>query len=164
MGFGDQLKKLRNERGLRQEDIGKAVHVGKSTVSQWESNIHVPDLETVTKIANYLNVSIDYLLGQTNDPRPVNEIKQQPFDYSQLFTQEDEGQAYILAAELRYKHKLSDETFLKIIDEIGRYYNRNRKHPEGGIAAHGPDIPGTGGITKEEIKSYKKSDSDKDLK
>ncbi|MDD2297635.1 MAG: helix-turn-helix transcriptional regulator [Sphaerochaetaceae bacterium] len=154
MGFGEQLKKARTKRGLRQEDIGKIVHVGKSTVSQWENNIHVPDLETVNKIADYLNVSTDYLHGRTSDPRTIEEIKKQPFDYSELFTQEDEGQAYILASELRYKQNLSDETFLKIIDEIARFYNRDQKPLEGGNAAHGPDIPGTGGFTKEELESY----------
>ncbi|MBC7340864.1 MAG: helix-turn-helix transcriptional regulator [Clostridia bacterium] len=70
MTFGERLKKIRTERGLRQEDIGKVVHVGKSTVSQWESNTHVPDLETVAKIADHLNISIDYLLGRTDNPVP----------------------------------------------------------------------------------------------
>jgi len=68
MSFGERLKKIRIERGLRQEDIGKIVHVGKSTVSQWENNIHVPDLETVTNIANALNVPVDYLLGRIDSP------------------------------------------------------------------------------------------------
>lgn len=76
--FGKRLKKLRTERGLRQEDIGKIVHVGKSTVSQWENNIHVPDLETVSKIASFLNVSVDYLLGRTDDPRPIDDISRIP--------------------------------------------------------------------------------------
>ncbi|MCL6479900.1 MAG: helix-turn-helix domain-containing protein, partial [Peptococcaceae bacterium] len=68
MNFGERLKKIRMERGLRQEDIGKIVHVGKSAVSQWENNIHVPDLETVTKIANALNIPVDYLLGRIDNP------------------------------------------------------------------------------------------------
>ncbi|HAY20709.1 MAG TPA: hypothetical protein DCY27_00770, partial [Desulfobacterales bacterium] len=66
MRFGERLKKIRTERGLRQEDIGRIVHVGKSTVSQWENNIHTPDLETVSKIANHLNIPVGYFLA--NDP------------------------------------------------------------------------------------------------
>ncbi|HHV61112.1 MAG TPA: helix-turn-helix transcriptional regulator [Firmicutes bacterium] len=70
MNFGERLKELRIKRNLRQEDIGKIAHVGKSTVSQWESGIHAPDLETVIKLANALNVTVDYLLGRTDDPTP----------------------------------------------------------------------------------------------
>lgn len=66
MSFGERLRKIRKERGLRQEDIGKVAHVGKSTVSQWENNIHTPDLETVSKIAAYLNVPVDYFF--VDDP------------------------------------------------------------------------------------------------
>lgn len=72
--FGERLKKVRIDRGLRQEDIGAIVHVGKSTVSQWENNIHVPDIETIVKIANYLNVTSDYLLGRTNVRTPIETI------------------------------------------------------------------------------------------
>ena len=64
MSFGEQLKNARVARGLRQDDIGRILRVGKSTISQWENNIHVPNLETVTKIANFLNVSVDLLLGR----------------------------------------------------------------------------------------------------
>lgn len=67
--FGGRLKKARMDRGLRQEDVGQTVHVGKSTVSQWENNIHMPDIETVRKIANFLNVSTDYLLCRVDDPQ-----------------------------------------------------------------------------------------------
>jgi transcriptional regulator with XRE-family HTH domain len=69
LGFGERLKQIRLERGLRQEDIGQVVRVGKSTVSQWESGIHVPSLGTVAKIADYLDVTTDYLLGRADHPQ-----------------------------------------------------------------------------------------------
>jgi transcriptional regulator with XRE-family HTH domain len=145
MGFGDQLKKLRNERGLRQEDIGKAVHVGKSTVSQWESNIHVPDLETVTKIANYLNVSIDYLLGQTNDPRPVDDIKKakEP-DLDAPLRQKSLAEALYKISELIWEFDLDSETRRKLIDKAVAKFGPPPHMEKGGIAAHGPSVPGTG--------------------
>ncbi|WP_281168432.1 helix-turn-helix domain-containing protein [Desulfovirgula thermocuniculi] len=73
MTFGERLRKRRMELGLRQEDVGKWVHVGKSTVSQWENGIHMPDMETVSILANHLGVSVDWLLGRTNDPHPAPE-------------------------------------------------------------------------------------------
>lgn len=150
MELGKRIRKARKAKKITQEQLGKAANVSDATINRYENGIRQPDPEMLSLLADILDVSVDYLLGRTDHPRSNVEID--GFEYSQLFTQEDEGQAYILAAELRYKHKLSDETFLKIIDEIGRYYNRNRKHPEGGIAAHGPDIPGTGGITKKDLK------------
>jgi transcriptional regulator with XRE-family HTH domain len=151
MGFGDQLKKLRNERGLRQEDIGKAVHVGKSTVSQWESNIHVPDLETVTKIANYLNVSIDYLLGQTNDPRPVDDIKKakEP-DLDAPLRQKSLAEALYKISELIWEFDLDSETRRKLIDKAVAKFGPPPHMEKGGIAAHGPSVPGTGIFDKED--------------
>ncbi|MBS3943003.1 MAG: helix-turn-helix domain-containing protein [Dethiobacter sp.] len=101
MSFGERLKKIRTERGLRQEDIGKIVHVGKSTVSQWENNIHTPDLETVAKIARALNVSVEQfiddappqLLGRTDyrtTSTPVaHKIITPPHIDDELWTEEE---------------------------------------------------------------------------
>lgn len=69
MGLGERLKQIRTERGLRQEDIGQALRVGKSAVSQWESGIHEPSIATIHKIADLLNVTTDYLLGRTDHPQ-----------------------------------------------------------------------------------------------
>ena len=62
--FGSILKKLRNEKGLTQTDIGKITHKGDSTVRMWELRNSEPDYETIIKIADYFNVTIDYLLGR----------------------------------------------------------------------------------------------------
>lgn len=67
--FGERLKRIRTERGLRQEDIGQIVQVGKSTVSQWEAGIHEPSLATIGKIADFFGVTTDYLLGRSDDPQ-----------------------------------------------------------------------------------------------
>lgn len=63
--FGKRLKQLREERNLRQEDLGKIVNVEKSTVSQWESGKRTPDVGTILALADYFGVSTDFLLGKT---------------------------------------------------------------------------------------------------
>lgn len=56
--------------------------MGKSTVSQWENEIHTPNIDIITQIANYLDVPLDYLAGRTNtrtnapDPALDEEITQ----------------------------------------------------------------------------------------
>ncbi len=72
MTFGERLRHLREERGLRQEDVAEAFFVVKSTVSQWETSIHAPrDQATLVKLADYFNSTVDYLLGRSAEPHPL---------------------------------------------------------------------------------------------
>jgi transcriptional regulator with XRE-family HTH domain len=68
MSFGRRIKQLREEKGVRQEDIGNLFSVSKSAVSQWENDIRTPDMDIIIKLADFFDVSTDYLLGRTNDP------------------------------------------------------------------------------------------------
>ena len=70
MTFGKRLRQLREEKGLRQEDIGVMFNVGKSAVSQWENDIRIPDTSIIVKLADYFNTSTDFLLDRTDDPSP----------------------------------------------------------------------------------------------
>ena len=70
VGFGERLRKRRKELGLRQEDIADHLGVRISTVSQWETSTHLPDIDTVQILAQYLRTSSDYLLGLTDEPSP----------------------------------------------------------------------------------------------
>ena len=50
--------------------MATALNVHQTAVSQWETNRTSPDVQTMGAIAEYFNVSIDYLLGRTDDPTP----------------------------------------------------------------------------------------------
>jgi len=71
MIFGKRFKELREEKGLRQEDVGKIFHVGKSAVSQWEAGIRTPDPNTIKSIAIFFGCSMDYLMGISNIRHPI---------------------------------------------------------------------------------------------
>ena len=62
--FGLRLKHLREERRWSQKDLGKAVGVSNVSISGYESGNRFPDTETLTRIADALEVSTDYLLGR----------------------------------------------------------------------------------------------------
>lgn len=62
------LRKLRKERNVTQKQLARALGVSESTISLYESGKHEPDHATLIKIADYFNVSIDYLLGRTSNP------------------------------------------------------------------------------------------------
>ncbi len=64
--FCDALKCLRNKKDLTQEQLAKILGIAKSTISMYESGNRTPDFETVELIADYFNVSIDYLIGRKN--------------------------------------------------------------------------------------------------
>lgn len=64
--FGTRFKELREERGLNQSDIAKELGVIKQAISNYEKNDREPEFADLVKIANYFNVSIDYLLGRIN--------------------------------------------------------------------------------------------------
>ncbi len=69
--IGSRLKAFRTERDLTQDELGKVLGVGKTTISQYESEARKPDSEMLNRIADYFHTSVDYLLGRTEDPSPT---------------------------------------------------------------------------------------------
>ena len=65
--FNIRLKELRLEAGLTQKDLAKAIDVGRTTISEYESGKIVPKQEGLLKLANHFNVSVDYLTGVSNE-------------------------------------------------------------------------------------------------
>lgn len=76
MKFGDRLKSIRLENDMTQEEIGNLLNKSKNNISQYETGKREPDLETLKIISNYFKVSLDYLLGNTDDPIPVRNVDQ----------------------------------------------------------------------------------------
>ncbi len=65
--IGKQIASLRKERGIRQEELADFVGVSTQAVSKWE-NGGAPDVEILPKIADFFEISVDYLFGrQMND-------------------------------------------------------------------------------------------------
>lgn len=64
--FGKKLKELRLEKGISQRALGEKLDVCNQTISFWESGAREPDLNTVAEIAEFFDVSADYLLGLTD--------------------------------------------------------------------------------------------------
>lgn len=60
--LGMHIKKLRKEKALTQDDLANILGVGKTTISSYETGNSEPNNENLVKIAETLNVSIDYLL------------------------------------------------------------------------------------------------------
>jgi transcriptional regulator with XRE-family HTH domain len=82
MTFGERVKKMRLKRGLTQQQCADAVGIERAAWAGCESKNKKPrDEKTIVKMANVLNTSVDYLMGNTDDPRPLEEIKQELEQY-----------------------------------------------------------------------------------
>lgn len=64
----ERLKKLRKEGKLTQKDIATFLNISQPAYQQFESGKKKMNLETMEKLADYFNVSTDYLLGKTDFP------------------------------------------------------------------------------------------------
>ena len=62
-----RLKKLRKMRRISQLKLAMDLNMNQNTISRYENLEREADYETLIKIADYFDVSIDYLLGRTND-------------------------------------------------------------------------------------------------
>lgn len=66
--FGERLRSIRKLRGMKSNELCRILDVSSGTVSRWESSNRNPDFDTLKKIAEILNTSVAYLMGETNDP------------------------------------------------------------------------------------------------
>lgn len=67
--LSERLKKARINKGLSQEELAKRINTTKSTISNYENEYSSPSNEVLTKIADILEVTTDYLLGRTDNPQ-----------------------------------------------------------------------------------------------
>lgn len=65
--FGTRLRQLRKEDNLTQKELAANLGLAFSTISMYERGIREPDFETAESIADFFNVSMDFLLGKSSD-------------------------------------------------------------------------------------------------
>lgn len=74
MKFGELLAKLRKEKGILQKEVATYLNVTVATISNYEKGVHSPDYETLVKLADFFDVSTDYLLQRTNYRASINTL------------------------------------------------------------------------------------------
>ncbi|WP_303870418.1 helix-turn-helix domain-containing protein [Acetobacterium wieringae] len=80
LNFGSRLKQLRNSKQLTQQDLATMMGLSRATIAGYESTGKQPDQEKTLWLADYFNVSTDYLLGRTDDPTPIRDVNQDLYD------------------------------------------------------------------------------------
>lgn len=114
--LSDKLKKLRTENTkLTQSEFAKKIDVARTTYAMYEQGNREPDYKTLEKIADYYDVTTDYLLGRSDNPR---------------MTAEEEFQAFANDPELeRWYRKLpeSNEEDVRKLREMWEIIRRDKK-------------------------------------
>ena len=72
MQLGERLQKIRSDNDLTQDELAGMLHVTRQTVSNWEHEKSYPDLESLIKISEHFNISVDMMLKE--DSKMTNEI------------------------------------------------------------------------------------------
>lgn len=63
-----RLKELRKKKGLSQLRLATELNTTQNTISRYETGEREPGIIELIKIADYFNVSVDYLIGRTENP------------------------------------------------------------------------------------------------
>ena len=105
----DRILGTLEEQGLMQQDISIATGLSKGRVSRLVNGIHSPSIESVVAIADLLNVSIDYLVGRTVQPR---------------LDSERDNMAYLLG---RAVERCSDRDLKIVMAVLGEYLTASER-------------------------------------
>ena len=113
--FARRLNDLIFKKGVRKKDCAAAVGITTGALSQFFSKTAVPSFDTLISLANYLDVSIDYLVGRNDDPHTSSKSKEEVL----LLHLPDELLPAYQAAKEKNPENLPQiiETFEKIAEE-----------------------------------------------
>lgn len=106
--FAKRLKELRSKKGILQKDVAKYLGITTSAYGYYEQSKRAPDPETLEKLADFFKVSVDYLLGRTDDPSPPS--KDEPKDLEDILKQSD---VHFQGVPLSEEEKASVISFIK---------------------------------------------------
>lgn len=105
--IGNRIKKLREEKNMKQEELAKILSISPSSIGMYERDEREPNDDLKLKLANFFNVSIDYLLGKS-DIRNPEELKNVKFANSSGLDTEglDKEDLEELQRQIEYMKKL----------------------------------------------------------
>lgn len=67
-----RLRDLREDTDTKQQELAEYLHIKQNTYSQYENGQMQPPIPVLIKLAKFYGVSVDYLLGLTDNPKPYD--------------------------------------------------------------------------------------------
>lgn len=130
MNFSNQIKQLRKNRKINQEELAKIVDVGRTSVGKWENGNNYPTVEVLDKLATYFGVTTDYLLGRNELPT----TQRNSLDFKML-------------EKFNLLNDFGKREAIKRVSELSHLPNYCNKEKDMPIAAHNDAV-----IDKEELR------------
>lgn len=112
MDFAQRVKQLRKNKHLTGEQLGNILGITKTGISYWENGRSVPDNEMLLKLADFFDVSIDYLLGKTDIETKIDKSTYYG-DYDEVVEYLKDNPEHLDA----YKRILNDDHFALLFDK-----------------------------------------------
>lgn len=104
MMFARRLKILRAEKDITQAEFAHIIGVAQQTVGSWEKGKSTPSYELLNKIADYFNVSADYLLGRESHNVSLSDEQKSLLTYFNPLTNEAKKAVWTMIKSLSITH------------------------------------------------------------
>lgn len=124
--LGERLKKLREELKLSQLELAECLNISQQALSKWENNVTQPDIKSLIILSNKFDVSIDYLLGNSDNKNPSNGL------HTKTIT-DDDGYSIEIKTEVPFselpKEKQQDliDTAMEKLFEVKKEIKEDKK-------------------------------------
>lgn len=112
MNYGNRIAELREKRSWTQEELATTVGITRAALSHYEKNRRKPDFETLTRLADRFDVTIDYLIGRTKQDRTPLDSEVREFVDDLELSDEDLLERYNLTVD---GSKLTEEEAKRFI-------------------------------------------------
>jgi transcriptional regulator with XRE-family HTH domain len=111
MTFGERIIMLRKQLKMSQDDLAKKVGTSAPIIGRYERNEIKPSIEVAAKIADELNVTVDYLLGSSNKMVLDKKLMKRMEDIEALPTEEKDKVYYFI--DMALSHHKAKKAFAK---------------------------------------------------
>ncbi|RJO62802.1 MAG: helix-turn-helix domain-containing protein [Dehalococcoidia bacterium] len=134
--FGERLKSARQKKGYMLKELSAKVGISHATLSRYEAGKYNPDVKILNRLADSLNVSIDYLFGRTDDPAPRPAQAIQLIDIDQALT--EVFQSTHIMFDGKHLHEFNNDTVEDVKTIVTAYLGRKareKQEKQGGHAS-----------------------------
>lgn len=106
------LKNLRAVKGVTQEDVAEILNIKRQTYSAYERGVSVPDISSISKIADYFNVTVDYLLERPSSSSDLSIVLNSALDIAHIYValSDTNKQKVLEYAEMLREKEINDRT------------------------------------------------------
>jgi len=112
--LGIRLRMSREAKQLTQVQVKSLTNIHNKTLSGYEKGVSEPDIDTLITLANLYKTSVDYLVGNTDEPTPHSPKKDKPGFEEYVLSAPTLEDATLRIAELQNKYYIDRETFIRL--------------------------------------------------